>query len=179
MTIKFVLLLILIICTTLVSADESLIGTRPPTLKASEWFNAKPINIENLKGKVVLIRWWTGPDCPFCKASSVALNTWHEKYANQGLQVIGMYHHKDDSPLTPENVKTYADNFGFYFPIGIDTNWNTLNQWWLFKKRDWTSVSFLLDKNGVIQHIHPGGEYIEGNADYIELEQKIINLLNE
>ena len=161
------------------SADQSLIGTRPPALNATEWINANSISLEHLSGNVVLIRWWTGPDCPYCKASSVALNTWHEKYAPQGLQVIGMYHHKTDTPLTTENVKTYADNFGFKFPIGIDTNWDTLYKWWLFTKRDWTSVSFLLDKTGVIQQIHPGGEYIEGDSDYNELEQKIINLLNE
>ncbi len=161
------------------TTGESLIATRPPALKASEWLNASSISLEYLSGKVVLIRWWTGPDCPYCKNSSIALNAWHEKYSAQGLQVIGMYHHKKDTPLATENVKTCADSFGFKFPIGIDTNWDTLNKWWLFKKRDWTSVSFLIDKSGLIQHIHPGGEYIEGDADYSELEQKIINLLNE
>ena len=160
-------------------ADTTLIGKSPPALVASQWFNSNPIQLEDLKGKVVLIRWWTGPDCPYCKNSSIALNTWYEKYADQGLQIIGMYHHKTDTPLRSEEIKKCADDFGFKFPIGIDTDWDTLNKWWLFTKRDWTSVSFVLNKDGVIQHIHPGGEYIKGDSDYNELEQKIINLLNE
>jgi len=160
-------------------AAEPLIGTQPPELIASEWINSEPLKLQVLKGKVVLIRWWTAPDCPFCKSSSVALNDWHEKFSKDGLQVIGMYHHKNDVVLTPTLVKGYAENFGFKFPIGIDTNWNTLNQWWLHEQRNWTSVSFLLDRQGVIQYIHPGGDYIKGDKDHTVLENKIIKLLSK
>ncbi len=157
--------------------QDPLIGTPAKPLEASQWINSAPINLDELKGKVVLIRWWTGPDCSFCKASSVALNEWHKQHAKQGLQVIGMYHHKTDTPLTLESVQNTATAFGFTFPIGIDEDWQTLNSWWLFEKRDWTSVSFLLDKNGTIQHIHPGGEYIKGDTDHQALDEKIRTLL--
>lgn len=164
--------------TFMVGANSDLIGTKPPTLTISHWVNSKPISLDSLHGKVVLVRWWTAPDCPFCEASSTALNEWYEKYGNGGLQVIGIYHHKREAPLTIENVESYIQKFGFEFPIGIDEEWTMLKQWWLYEKRDWTSVSFLIDKEGFIQHIHPGGSYVKGDKDYEELETKIVKLLN-
>lgn len=176
---RVIIVTLLCITAMQVMADDKLIGTVPPDLEASIWINSDPIKLENLHGKVVLIRWWTAPDCPFCKASSVALNEWHEKYSSHGLQVLGMYHHKTTSPLTPDLVKSYAEKFAFTFPIGIDKNWDTLRKWWMYEKRDWTSVSFLLDKNGVIQFIHPGGDYVKGDRDYQILEERITTLLKQ
>ena len=171
----FTVLLYVLVMTAI--AEDELIGTLAPELHASQWINSEPITLDELRGQVVLIRWWTAPDCPFCKASSAALNEWHEKYSQKGLQVLGMYHHKNSSPLTLDLVKGYAQKFGFTFPIGIDKNWDTLRTWWMYEKRDWTSVSFLIDKEGVIQYIHPGGDYVKGDKDYQELENKINSLL--
>ncbi len=74
-------------------------------------------------------------------------------------------------------MKGYAQKFGFTFPIGIDNDWDTLRTWWMYKRRDWTSVTFLLDKEGVIQYIHPGGDYVKGDKDYQEIEDMIKSLL--
>ena len=177
MILQNIVLVLLCVLVTNASAVDELIGTLAPELHASPWINSDPITLNELRSHVVLIRWWTAPDCPFCKASSAALNEWHEKYSKQGLQVLGIYHHKNSSPLTPELVKDYAQKFGFTFPIGIDNNWDALRTWWMYKRRDWTSVSFLLDKEGVIQYIHPGGDYVKGDKDYQEIEDKINSLL--
>jgi thiol-disulfide isomerase/thioredoxin len=161
-------------------ASETLLGTKPPEWEVSNWIHSAPLKLGDLKGKVVLVRWWTAPDCPYCRATAPALNEFHEQYAKDGLQVIGFYHHKSDKPLRPENVKTYADGFRFKFPVAIDRDWKTLDRWW-FKddKRKWTSVSFLIDRKGVIRHIHPGGEYIKGDQDYDLMKRKIEELLAE
>ncbi len=159
---------------------EKLLGARPTEWNVTNWFNSSPLELKNLRGKVVLVRWWTAPDCPYCRATAPALNEFHEKYSARGLQVIGFYHHKSDEPLRLEDVKGYAKTFGFKFPVAIDADWKTLHRWWLDQgKEKGTSVSFLLDRQGVIRHIHPGGQYVKGDKDYVTLKAKIEELLSE
>jgi peroxiredoxin len=89
-------------------------------------------------------------------------------------------HHKSDDPLRLEDVKKYARKLGFKFPVAIDPDWRTLKRWWLDTgDRDWTSVSFLIDRHGVIRHIHPGGQYVKGDKAYSEMKAKIEELLRE
>jgi peroxiredoxin len=153
---------------------RELLGTRPPEWRVSEWLNGEPLTLAGLRGKVVLVRWWTGPECQFCTASAEALNGLWQKNRDHGLIVIGMYHHKADTPLTREHVAAQVRRLGFEFPIGIDEDWATLKQWWLGKQeRGWTSVTFLLDREGVIRHIHPGGAYFPGEPGYAALEAAV------
>jgi len=87
-------------------------------------------------------------------------------------------HNKSPSPLDPAQVKAFARDFGFQFPVAIDPNWQTLNRWWLDgRERAWTSVSFLIDRQGIIRYVHPGGSYVKGDADYAALKAKIEELL--
>lgn len=174
----FTFLLVLLGLGASAREGDEMIGTKPPELNVTNWFNSPPRQIADLRGKVVLIRWWTAPGCPYCKASAPALNEFHKNYSGQGLQVIGIYHHKSDEPLDLGKVKATATEYGFKFPIAVDPNWQTLQNWWLKgNERRWTSVSFLLDRNGVIQFIHPGGEYVSGDTAYKELKTKIEELL--
>ncbi|HUG36776.1 MAG TPA: hypothetical protein VML54_07485, partial [Candidatus Limnocylindrales bacterium] len=72
----------------------------------------------------------------------------------------------------------WADELGFEFPVAIDAGWRTLRAWWLDgRPRAWTSVSFLLDRQGVIRHVHPGGQYVQGGAEHAALEAAIERLL--
>jgi len=76
-------------------------------------------------------------------------------------------------------VKGYLDNYEFRFPVAIDPDWKTLNRWWLDRDRGYTSVSFLLDKKGVIRFVHPGGAYAPGSPDLAAIEHQIQALLAE
>jgi thiol-disulfide isomerase/thioredoxin len=157
---------------------QKLIGTLPPEWKVNGWLNSPPLKLADLKGRVALIRWWTAPGCPYCSATAPALKEFHEQYRE--LVVVGLYHHKSDQPLTPEHVSKQAERLGFKFPVAVDPEWHTLNKWWLNTgDRDFTSVSFLLDKAGRIQHIHPGGEYPKDSDDYRVMKAKIEALLKE
>lgn len=162
---------------------DQLLGTRPPEWTAEHWLNTEPLALEDLRGRVVLVRFWTGPGCPYCRASAPALNEWHERYAEDGLTVVGLYHHKGRggrNGADPAAVAAYADELGFEFPLAIDPGWKTLRAWWLDgHSRGWTSVSFLLDRDGVIRHVHPGGQYVKGDAAYAEMEAAIQRLLAE
>ena len=64
-----------------------------------------------------------------------------------------------------------ARGLGFRFPVGIDQDWRTLRRWWFDGgERDYTSVTFLLDQEGVIRAIHPGGAYTRDEAARLEGE---------
>lgn len=148
-------------------ADDSLTGVLDAPAKpwtVSQWFNSSPLTLDGLRGKVVLVRWFTDPSCPFCTGTAPTLRALDEKYRAKGLAVVGMYHHKQDTPLDPENVNGWIKQYGYKFPVAIDKDWSTLNRWWLdgHPQRGWTSVSFLLDKAGVIRRVHLGGKIAPG-----------------
>jgi peroxiredoxin len=143
------------------------------------WIGSEPLELSDLRGRVVLVRWWT-EGCPFCAASAPALNDFHARYGEQGLTVLGFYHHKAPGRPDPARVERYAKSLGFTFPLAIDPAWQTLRQWWLVQgQRRFTSVTFLLDRQGVIRHIHPGGQYIEGDESHRALREAIETLLAE
>src|SRR3989442_1115844 len=106
-----------------VGEGRELVGTKPSEWIVTHWINSKPLTMASLRGKVVLVRWWTGPGCPYCEASAPALNEFWKKYRDRGLVIVGMYHHKSDSPLTRRQVKRQANKFGFEFPVAIDADW--------------------------------------------------------
>src|SRR5262245_7421150 len=157
-----------------------LIGTPAPEWHATDEIGSPPLKLSGLRGKVVLVRWFTSTDCPYCSVSAPALNQLHADYAGRGLVVIGMYHHKRPEPLTREAVQGWAREYKFRFPIAIDRDWRTLNRWWLGeKKRAFTSVSFLIDRHGVIRRIHPGGRLAPGEPDFKAMRSTIDQLLAE
>lgn len=160
---------------------DALIDQRPPGWTLTHWINSPPLTLADLSGKVVLVRWWTAPYCPYCAASSIALNEWYEKYRDRGFSVVGIYHHKTAAPLDADKVAHYAERLGFQFPVAIDEDWKTLNAWWLGKMRQphWTSVSFLIDRQGIIRHFHPGGKYVKGDPAYLQIQSVIEMLLQE
>lgn len=176
----FALGMVCLLASFSLSAAENLIGKAPPEWQVTNWMNSPALQLKDLRGKVVLVRWWTAPDCPYCRATAPALNEFFNQYHAGGLEVIGFYHHKSEEPLKVESVRKYAANFGFKFPLAIDPNWKTLHQWWLDDaSRDFTSVSFLIDRHGIIRHIHPGGEYVKGDKDYAAMKAAIKKLLAE
>jgi thiol-disulfide isomerase/thioredoxin len=164
------------------AADDGreLIGTVPAEWEATSWRNSPPLTLSGLRGKVVLARWWTA-GCPYCEATAPALREFDRDYRERGLVVIGFYHHKDEGPLDEAVVDRTAATYGFVFPVAVDPAWRTLDRWWQprEKKRAATSVSFLLDRHGVIRHVHPGGEYAKGDPAYDAMKSKIEALLVE
>lgn len=149
-----------------------LIGAPLPDWPALDWLGGKPPAPADLRGKVVLIRFWTDT-CSLCENTAPALNEFHERCRDRGLAVIGMYHPKP-APLPSgvprddgraERVAAAARRLGFQFPIALDLEWKALNAFWLAKgKKSFTSVTLLLDRQGRLRHIHPGGEFHAGGG---------------
>lgn len=162
------------------SQAEKLIGTPAPEWNNQQWINSSPLHISDFKGKPILIRFFMDSSCPFCRASAPFLNEFYNAYKNKGLMVIGMYTPKPEPMNVPlEEVQKYVKDYGFEFPVTLDNDWATLNKFWLDRvpDADFTSVTFLIDKKGIVRYIHPGGIY---NSDDVQtIRKKIEELVNE
>jgi peroxiredoxin len=160
--------------------DHELVGTTPPEWAAVDWRNSKPLALADLRGRVVLVRWFMGTSCPFCSATAPSLKALHREYASRGLTIVGLYHHKEPQPLQRGEFDGYVRDYGFEFPVARDPEWATLKAWWLDgHEREWTSVSFLLDKAGRVRGIHPGGRYAPGDSSFAAMKRAIERLLVE
>jgi peroxiredoxin len=159
---------------------DELLGTKAHAWTVDHWINSPPLTLADLRGRVVLVRWFMSTECPLCSATAPSLRAFDAQYRARGLSVIGMYHHKDPEPLDPANVEKYVKTYGYTFPVAIDTDWRTLKDWWLDgHDRHFTSVSFLIDKQGTVRFIHPGGKYEPGSEGEKELRAQIERLLAE
>jgi hypothetical protein len=139
---------------------EDLLGRRAPKWTFDRWLRSKPLALERLQGKVVLIRWWT-EGCHFCAATLPVLEDLRHDARYRDLVVIGVFHPKPPRAVSDQHVLATADRLGFKGPIAVDTKWATLERYWLdgHPERNWTSVSFLIDRDGIIRWVHGGGEY--------------------
>ncbi|HUF64298.1 MAG TPA: TlpA disulfide reductase family protein [Verrucomicrobiales bacterium] len=161
-------------------SGDGVIGKPAPGWETADWMPDRPLRLADLRGRVVLVRWFTSEECPYCSATAPALNALHDAYGERGLQVLGFYHHKKEGPLRIEDVRKTVKQYGFTFPVAVDREWKTLRRWWLDgRDRAWTSVSFLIDSRGIVRFVHPGGKYEKGDAVYLALEWKIRDLLRE
>jgi peroxiredoxin len=151
---RLAFLLLLLACAPVETTRQA------PEWTAMRWWNQEIPSLASLQGKTVLVRWWTD-GCEFCTASADALNNWHASLADSGLQVIGMYHPKPEPrPLEDNEVYDYIREKGFQFAVAEDADWTNLKRYWLDQgPKEYTSVSFLIDRKGRIRYIHPGGEY--------------------
>ena len=163
---------------------NDLVGAPAPPLELRQWIHSPPLDVQALRGKVILIRWWTD-GCSLCTATAPAVRKLQQKYAARGFQVIGVYHPKPPGAADLERVRRAAAGLGFTFPIAVDADWKALRRWWLNQgPRDFTSVSFVIDKRGIIRYIHSGGEFHEGEhascrRDYQQIDELIERLLAE
>lgn len=166
------------------SAAE-LLGQPARAWSFERWVDSAPLTLESLRGKVVLVRWFN-TNCRFCGNTLPGLETLRTRYAAQGLVVVGVFHPKPVRKVSDAFVRRTARKLGFNGPIAVDEEWSTLNRWWLANHpgRNWTSVSFLIDRDGVVRWAQGGGEYHPSgdprharcDASYAELERTIRRL---
>ncbi len=157
------------------------VGSPAPEWDLATWFHSPPLTVDGLRGKVVLVRWFMASECPYCSATAPTLRALDEQYADRGLVVVGLYHHKSEAPLVVDEVRALVDDdYRFRFPVAIDDGWRNLRRWWLDEHPDsWTSVSFLIDRGGVVRAVHLGGEYAPDSADHATMRRWIERLLDE
>jgi thiol-disulfide isomerase/thioredoxin len=160
----------------LVSGDKPLaasdklatVNTSPvaPELASGTWINSAPLTIKELRGRVVLIDFWTF-GCYNCRNTLPAVKTWDTRYRGQGLTIIGVHTPELDTERDLENVRREVADLQIRYPVLTDNDYAT---WKAYKVEGWPTM-FLLDKSGHIRWMHVG----EGAYD--EAEQIIQRLL--
>jgi peroxiredoxin len=165
-----------------------ILGTRSPEWPAVRWVQGGPLRLSDLRGRVVLIRFFMDSRCPLCRETAPALNELDREFGPKGLVVIGFYTPKPRPRATSiSEVREYARSFGFRFPIAVDDEWNVLRKLWLDRVPDatFTSASLLIDRNGVVRHVQPGGAYAKDSKDsasrrdYRAMRKAVIKLIEE
>ncbi|MBI2594068.1 cytochrome c biogenesis protein DipZ [Candidatus Daviesbacteria bacterium] len=140
----------------------------PELIPSGEWFNSQPLKLSDLRGKVVLIDFWTY-SCINCQRTFPYLKSWWDKYQNKGLVIIGVHSPEFEFEKNPENVKKAIADFGLTYPIVQDNDFST---WRAYKNRFWPAKYFI-DKEGNIRYTH------FGEGAYDESEKVIQELLSE
>ncbi|WP_343729986.1 redoxin family protein [Duganella sp.] len=143
-------------------------GQLPSLNGAVEWLNSAPLTAEQLKGKVVLIDFWTY-SCINCLRSLPYTKAWAEKYRDQGLVVIGVHAPEFAFERNVNNVRKAVKDQGITFPVAIDNNYAI---WRAFNNQYWPAHYFI-DAKGQIRHHH------FGEGEYARSEQVIQQLLEE
>jgi cytochrome c biogenesis protein CcdA/thiol-disulfide isomerase/thioredoxin len=140
----------------------------PPLIGATQWLNSPPLNAELLRGKVVLVDFWTY-SCINCLRTLPYLKAWDEKYRAQGLLIIGVHAPEFAFEKDLNNVEKAVRELGIHYPVALDNQyaiWNAYqNQYW--------PAHYLIDAQGKIRHQH------FGEGAYQETEQMIQTLLKE
>lgn len=140
----------------------------PELIGLDGWLNTEPFRIEEKRGKVILVDFWTYT-CINCIRTLPYLKQWHEKYSDQGLIILGVHAPEFEFEKIAENVKMARDQYLLEYPIAQD---NDLKTWAAFENQFWPA-KYLIDKNGVIRYKH------FGEGAYIETEEQIRKLLRD
>jgi thiol-disulfide isomerase/thioredoxin len=135
---------------------------------AQEWLNSAPLTMQGLKGKVVLVDFWTY-SCINCLRSIPYVRAWAEKYRDHGLVVIGVHAPEFAFERNVDNVKNAIVTLKIGYPVAID---NEYKIWRAFENEYWPAHYFI-DANGKVRHHH------FGEGDYAESERVIQKLLGE
>jgi len=132
-------------------------GTLPSldTLGIGPWFNSKPLTASDLKGKVVVIDFWTY-SCINCLRSIPYVKAWDERYRNDGLVVIGVHAPEFAFEHDPANVAKAVKDLGIRYPVVMDNDWKL----WRALQNNYWPAHYFIDAQGRIRYHHFGeGEY--------------------
>ncbi|WP_099065268.1 cytochrome c biogenesis protein DipZ [Serratia sp. BW106] len=143
-------------------------GEMPALSGAVQWLNSPPLTAESLRGKVVLVDFWTY-SCINCLRTLPYVKAWAEKYRDQGLVVISVHAPEFAFERDIGNVTKEAKKLGIDYPIAIDNNYSI---WRAFNNQYWPAHYFI-DANGHIRYQH------FGEGDYAQSERVIQALLRQ
>ncbi|MFW2346655.1 MAG: cytochrome c biogenesis protein DipZ [Brevundimonas mediterranea] len=143
-------------------------GNMPPLTGATTWINSPPLTPQQLRGKVVVVDFWTY-SCINCLRALPYVRAWAEKYKDQGLVVIGVHTPEFAFEKSEANVRDAVRRLGVDYPVAMD---NDFAIWRAFKNQYWPAHYFI-DAQGRIRHHH------FGEGDYEGSERVIQQLLKE
>lgn len=140
----------------------------PELIPGGVWFNSEPLTLEKLKGKVVIVDFWTY-SCINCQRTMPYLRKWWETYKDKGLVIIGVHSPEFEFEKSRQNVAQAIKDFKLAYPIMQDNDFAT---WKAYSNRYWPA-KYIIDKEGYIRYTH------FGEGAYDETEKVIQDLLKE
>ncbi len=130
-------------------------GPAPAFKGISHWLNTPALSLDSLRGKVVLIDFWTY-SCINCLRTLPYLERWNQEYRSKGLVIVGVHTPEFDFEHDLGNVREAVARLGVRYPVAIDNDYAT---WNAYSNQFWPA-EYLLDQSGHVRHIHFGeGEY--------------------
>jgi cytochrome c biogenesis protein CcdA/thiol-disulfide isomerase/thioredoxin len=136
------------------------LGPAPEFQGITAWFNGGPTTLQALRGKVVLVDFWTY-SCINCLRTLPYLENWYEQYKDAGLVVVGVHTPEFAFEAEPRNVQAAITREGLRYPVALDPKFAT---WIAYENRFWPS-KYLIDAQGRVRLFHAGeGAYDETEA---------------
>ena len=147
------------------AASQAVIA--PDFAGISNWFNSKPLNISDLRGKVVLVDFWTY-GCVNCVNTLPHVTELYAKYKDRGLVVVGVHTPEFPFERSASNVQAALKRHGITYPVAQDNDSKT---WDVYRNQYWPA-QYVIDQTGKIVFQHAG----EGRYD--EIDRTVAKLLN-
>jgi|SRR5581483_229671 len=141
-------------------------GPAPEFSGIDAWLNSAPLMLASLRGKVVLVNFWTF-DCINCVHTLPYVTSWYAKYKDQGLVIVGVHTPEFDYEHDRKKVEAALKRFGIAYPVAQDNGYAT---WNAYANRYWPA-DYLIDRDGRIALKH------YGEGDYERIENAIRTLL--
>ncbi|MFG3592581.1 thioredoxin family protein [Bradyrhizobium sp. RDI18] len=134
----------------------------------SAWLNSPPLTVESLRGKAVLVQFWTY-SCINCLRTLPYVTKWHEQYKDKGLVVVGVHTPEFAFEKERANVETAVKRLGIHYPVAQDNQYRT---WRAFGNQYWPAA-YLIDRSGTIVATQ------FGEGGYQQMENAIARLVGE
>jgi cytochrome c biogenesis protein CcdA/thiol-disulfide isomerase/thioredoxin len=136
-------------------------GSAPDFTGVSQWLNTDALSLDALRGKVVLIDFWTY-SCINCLRTLPHLEKWDKQYRSKGLVIVGVHTPEFAFEHDVGNVRAAVEKLGVRYPVALDNDYKTWNAY----SNEFWPAEYLLDQEGRVRHIHYGeGEYEKTEQD--------------
>ncbi|MBB5889461.1 cytochrome c biogenesis protein DipZ [Kutzneria kofuensis] len=141
-------------------------GKAPEFTGITDWINSSPLTLAGLRGKVVLIDFWTY-SCINCQRTLPHVESWYQAYHQAGLEIIGVHTPEFAFEHDVANIRAQAQSLGVRYPVAVDNGYST---WNAYSNQYWPA-EYLIDAAGNLRHVN------FGEGDYSGTEQLIRQLL--
>lgn len=146
----------------------------PSVQPVEEWINSEPLDWEKMRGKVVAVHYWAF-GCINCVRNLRHYQSWHARYAEQGLVILGFHTPETQAERVVESVRAKVKSNGMLYPVAID---GQAKNWSAWSNRWWPSV-YLVDKKGYVRYWWYGELNWQGAKGEEFMRLKIEELLSE
>ncbi|HEY2955678.1 MAG TPA: redoxin domain-containing protein [Candidatus Eisenbacteria bacterium] len=149
------------------------VGAKAPAIASSHWINSRPLGSKDLEGKVVVVEFWTFA-CINCMRTIPAMRRLHALLPRDEVAIVGVHSPETDRERELVHLEDAVRSLDIDYPIAVD---NDFRLWRGFQNRYWPAL-YVLDKHGIVRHVHVG-ELHERSAAWDQMLEVIGRLRKE